>query len=153
MYLVPTVHGKWFSEIKDWTVMGDAHQDSHFFSFEPLHYHLDRRFLPHKHTLAFVAERYPLCGPHARDEALLHLGPVIWRRRMCLQEMSPFPVWPNAVKAMQAAISGTQCRVDNAGWICPHRQFSLGSIEPDASGIIRCPLHGLQVNAETGVVI
>ena len=38
------------------------------------------------------------------------------------------------------------------GWICPHQATPLGSIEP-VDGIIICPLHGLRIDAQTGIVV
>ena len=67
--------------------------------------------------------------------------------------MSPFPTSPIPVIELQAAVAGARCQRDAAGWVCPHRQFSFGSIAPDSCGIITCPLHGLQVDAATGVAI
>lgn len=53
---------------------------------------------------------------------------------------------------MQAALGGAQCKRAKSGWICPHRNFHVGSIKPNKHGRIICPLHGLQIDAETGIV-
>jgi hypothetical protein len=48
--------------------------------------------------------------------------------------------------------AGQQCDRSKFGWICPHRNVQLGSMAP-IDGVITCPLHGMRINAETGVVL
>lgn len=38
------------------------------------------------------------------------------------------------------------------GRYCPHRRADLGSLHPDADGIITCPLHGLRWRQATGEI-
>lgn len=154
-YMVPTVHGRWHGKAAHWPVMGTLHEDTKFFRFNDQHYHLDRRFLA-------LADTYSAVG------APLHHGPApwkgrgqptdpmpapVWRRLRCRRSEMGFPSYVREVKEMQAALAGAQCQRDDIGWICPHRQFSLGSIAADAAGIITCPLHGLRIAAATGLVV
>jgi hypothetical protein len=144
-YLVPMVHGQWYRKIAWWPVWGEKHEDAKFFRFPEEHYHLDRRFLPQ--SAAYAAVGTPL---HARDD--VPLSAPEWRRRKCITAGVYFPTHPSEVKAMQGTLSGAQCKRDDAGWICPHRGMRLGSIAPGANGEIICPLHGLRINAATGIV-
>jgi hypothetical protein len=53
---------------------------------------------------------------------------------------------------MNTAFAGTQCRKGKRGFVCPHKLFPLGSVEPVA-GVITCPLHGMRIDAATGVCL
>lgn len=154
-YLVPTVHGMWFGKVANWPVMGPKHEDTKFFRFKDQHYHLDRRFLAERlvrHAVASPLHR----GPDKRlahyEDPLPEADPI-WRRLMCRRAEMYFPAHPEPVRALQASLAGAQCRRNEAGWVCPHRRFSLGSIAPDAQGIITCPLHGLRIEAASGIVV
>lgn len=57
-----------------------------------------------------------------------------------------------AVMAIQRHYAGAKCAKGKGGWVCPHQKASLGSIMP-IDGVITCPLHGLKIDAETGIVI
>lgn len=54
--------------------------------------------------------------------------------------------------AIQRHYAGAKCAKGKGGWVCPHQKASLGSIMP-IDGVITCPLHGLKIDAETGIVI
>ncbi|MBX9847503.1 MAG: Rieske 2Fe-2S domain-containing protein [Xanthobacteraceae bacterium] len=56
------------------------------------------------------------------------------------------------LSAASAHFAGTQCARGKGGFICQHRNAVLGSIEP-RDGVITCPLHGLRIGAQTGVVL
>ena len=53
------------------------------------------------------------------------------------------------VQKMNEAFSGQQCRTGKRGFVCPHKQFPLGSIKA-IDGVVTCPLHGLRIDAATG---
>lgn len=151
-YLVRVVHGTWCGKAMWFPVMGDLHEDSKFFNFERQHYHLDRRFVA-AGSLADALVR-PL---HALPERYGRLATVLsepeWASRKCRHAMTEFPTYHMPVVAMQRHLAGVQCQRHETGWVCPHRGFRLGSIEPDSNGIILCPLHGLQIDAASGKVI
>lgn len=144
-YLVPIVHGMWCGRTAWYAVMGEKHEDSKFFNFEKQHYHLDRRFLPNHKSDDAVAKPF-------HDMPVISLSAPKLGLRKCQQVMIPFPIYPKQVRAMQRHLAGAQCQAHATGWVCPHRGFRLGSIEA-VDGIIRCPLHGLQIDAASGVVI
>jgi phenylpropionate dioxygenase-like ring-hydroxylating dioxygenase large terminal subunit len=146
-YLVPVVHGQWMSQTGWWPVMGEIHEDAKFFHFRQQHYHLDRRFLA-REALADAAVGAPL---HARED--VPLSGVEWKRRRCHRADIPFPTYPHAVRELQDALAGAQCpRSPHGGWICPHRRFDLSTVAPK-DGVLLCPLHGLRVDAATGLAI
>jgi hypothetical protein len=154
LYLVPTVTGLWFSKIADWPVIGEKHEDRKFFNFPHQHYHLDRRFLVADWRLKFANTsplRQDALHKHHENQSLPE-SPV-WRIRKCRRSGIIFPTDHHMVREIQATFSGAVCRKDAAGWVCPHRQFPLGSIAPDERGVVLCPMHGLQIDAETGVVV
>ncbi len=163
-YLVPTVRGAWYGILRDWPVIGGKHADSEFFDFPAPHYHLDRRFLPRRiggqRGRSALDIHWAVTSPLQESKPGLAnlpqndpLPPPVLRRRQCLRSDIHFPTHPAGVVAMQAAFAGTQCNRGNAGWICPHRGFALGSIPADGRGVILCPMHGLQIDAASGTVL
>ena len=155
-YLVPTVYGLWCETLDNWPVIGHKHNDVEFFSFTLDHYHVDQRFLDQESEFVRLgyAFRRPLhdIRPFARFPEGVSLGPVVYRKRKCRAASSEYTqgYQPQVVK-LRHHFSGRQCARGKGGWICPHRKASLGSIAPIA-GYIQCPLHGLFINAETGIV-
>jgi Rieske [2Fe-2S] domain len=145
-YLVPTVRGSFHAKIADWPVMGHLHEDARFFSFVEQHYHVDPRFV----SVRF-AKRVFSAPLHARDYA--PLGKIVFRQRKCIRTMPDYPFsWRPEIDAVQRTYAGQQCARGKGGWICPHQKAALGSIPPNANGVITCPLHGLRINAASGVV-
>ena len=150
-YLVPTVRGVWYNKIRWWPVLGDKHEDAKFFNFKEQHYHLDRRFLPECDIER--ATTAPLSASPTYGRNLTLTDTPEYKPRKCRRSMMWFPTLPLQVQKMQTSLAGAKCRTDAAGWVCPHRNFSLGSIAPDINGVILCPLHGLRIDAKTGIVI
>jgi hypothetical protein len=153
-YLVPTVRGRWRDKIRNWPVMGGLHEDRRFFNFPHLHYHLDGRFFP-TNVLGSLLQQIlnnPLTGVFNYGPDF-PLGPVVWRNSVCRYntELPREFSESGPVTALTKSLANTQCRRKESGWICPHRGFALGSV-PVHDGIITCPLHGLRIVAETGVV-
>jgi hypothetical protein len=153
-YLVPLVHGTWGPKTDWWVVMGSLHDDKKFFNFPHQHYHLDRRFVPAKRVAQ--ATGHPLHGD--RDGSFHRkaaLSEVRWGRRKCLRSELTFPDWAllePSIEALNESLAGAQCKSDEAGWICPHRGFHLGSVAPNSLGQVICPLHGLIIDATSGIV-
>lgn len=148
-YLVPMVFGEWFSRSAWWPVMGSLHEDTKFFSFPIDHFHMDRRFLVRDRDQRYAVS-YPLT---AQREGSVPLSDVVWKRRKCVRPDMHFPYWASPVQEMQSALAGTRCKAGPGGLICPHRGFALGSLVVDKWGALTCPMHGLRVEAATGLVM
>lgn len=148
-YLVPTVRGVWGSKDADWPVQGELHEDHKFFGFPWRHYHLDRRFIRVDWADDAIARPLTITD-RVNSEGL---PDPVWRPRKCVSSGQFFPTTPAPVGAMQDALAGAMCRSNAQGWVCPHRNLPLGSVRPDKRGIITCPMHGLRIDAATGVVL
>jgi hypothetical protein len=153
-YLVPIVRAAWYGWHADWPVMGPLHEDREFLNFPYDHYHLDPRFLPPGFRKLYRVFTHPL---HA-DARFTGAGPLPapeLRRRKCVRSFVPFsPPWEAAAlwQTLRKAFAGRQCARGKGGWVCPHRKASLGAIAPEG-GVITCPLHGLRIDAASGVVL
>lgn len=151
-YLVPLVHGKWFGIIRDWPVIGLKHDDIEFLDFEVSHYHVDTRFLRVRSTLLPMAPTSPLHEQIVKWGGKEPLRKPFWRRRKCLREQHIFRGPELGMRKLEDGFTGRQCAKGKRGFVCPHKQFPLGST-PAIDGMITCPLHGLRVDAKTGVVV
>lgn len=155
-YLVQTVHFRYFSDdYADWPVMGHKHTDVEFFNFKEPHFHVDARFLSQKlrkkiGDSLFSAPLAKRIFPHQNDE----LPVPFWKKWRCRVSFMEYPFGDrDAIQGIRMHYSGQQCAKGKGGWICPHRKAALGSILPDENGLVTCPLHGLVINAETGIVV
>lgn len=139
-YLVPTVYGEWETFYKDWPVLGTKHEDWDHLGFGIAHYHFDWRFIP----------QGPECP--ARHQVIINIKPHSNKlsKLICVRRMLPHELY-NAPDSMRSEFAGRQCQRDkNGGWICPHRGMRLGSA-PVVDGLITCPLHGLVIDAASGI--
>lgn len=177
-YLVPAIRWTWnalFGEsILDgrgaqwWPVIGPKHNDSAFFQFEHLHYHVDVRFLGARHW-SQVSGYYGFWKPEASlDEVKLRNvisrplssielkdGPPapILRKMRCTRAVVPYPCQSMIqVTELNTHYVGQQCVRSKRGWVCPHQHVPLGSITP-INGVITCFLHGLRIDAKTGICL
>jgi nitrite reductase/ring-hydroxylating ferredoxin subunit len=158
-YIVPVVTTKWHHCIEPWPVIGPIHTDAEFFNFEAEHYHIDGRFLTAR-QIKMVENCAPWRSvPAELQAAPLHAGkdevlpkPVLAKRRCSSSHVVYQHGDKVQIKELRSHYAGQQCERGKAGWVCPHRKASLGSVEV-VGGIITCPLHGLQIDAATGVVI
>lgn len=148
-YLVPTVRTAWCGKLADWPVIGPKHDDREFFAFSEPHYHLDARFLRPGHPGIHKTLNYPVHWPRGLDGVM---PKPVWRRRKCQRTTNDFNPHHATITAMCVAFAGRQCALGPGGWICPHRKAALGSVVP-VDGIIICPLHGLKIDAATGVCL
>lgn len=149
-YLVPTVRTAWCGKVANWPVIGPKHSDREFFGFTEPHYHLDARFLRPGHRGIYETLTYPVHWPRGRDG-----GPMpkpVWRRLKCQRLTNDFHPFGKQIAAMREAFAGRQCARGTRGWICPHQHAALGSVVA-VDGIIICPLHGLKIDAATGVCL
>lgn len=170
MYLVPAIHMVRFACAPAlwWPVHGSKHQDAEFFAFPHEHYHVDPRFLSVRHLKQIgefrdvrghtALERsfaQPVTGPYSGYPRLEKPLPQPELRRMqCKRAMPDYPyAAQDAIHKINAAFAGRVCKRGRLGLVCPHQQYPLGHLAPDADGIVTCPLHGLRIRAEDGVCV
>lgn len=155
LYLVRTVRAQFFGVRADWPVIGPKHEDVEFFNFDKPHYHVDHRFVRCSDNRAVDRAAWVL---HGWPERGLFLPPPRWSRRKCVRTWfaSIVPTTRHVdirpLVDLRKAFAGKQCDRGVGGFICPHRQAPLGSVEP-VNGVITCPLHNLRIDAATGVVL
>lgn len=173
-YLVPTVLYAWNGgKVGAWPVFLPKHTDEEHLNFRWPHYHVDPRFLPSRefgiaanwsrnfpdaspvavHRGFGTAQRQPLMRLDPAGQTIPHPEPV-WAPRRCARSTITYQFGERpTIKALRAHYAGKPCKHTRAGWVCPHKNFPLGSIAADAEGVITCPLHGLQIRAADGVVV
>ncbi|PZR36450.1 hypothetical protein [Caulobacter segnis] len=161
-YLVPTVELEWYGLTSAWPVFLPKHEDARFFQFEHDHYHIDPRFLGARQW-RFAGggrgagyaldrlQRAPLSNSRW-DRKDKPLPPIAWKRVKCSRLATAYQHGdqPN-VGFLRQHYAGHQCKRARSGWVCPHQNWPMGSLEPDADGFITCPLHGLRVRASDGI--
>jgi hypothetical protein len=168
-YLVPCVRYYWHGMVESWPVIGPPHHDAEI-GFMPIHYHIDARFLTRKQQrLAFEERTYsrghknfsirqynasPLSEIDQTNEwNVKRYGPIprkpTLEKRICtnLKLHWPLPFKPGENEPMWlwfTDLAGAIERPDGR-LLCPHKKVDLSQFEPDADGIVTCPLHGLRV--------
>lgn len=150
-YLVPCVRYAWFHWRSLWPVFLPRHNDREFFDFDYQHYHVDPRFVSRRYYHLSRQGREFFSSPLTHRDAP---EPVLegYFKRLCRRDMRTYPYsHVAAVRAIRRHYEGVQCERGPAGWICPHRRTPLGSF-PVVDGVVTCPLHGLRVAADTGIV-
>lgn len=163
-YNVPCIHYTWHARLDWWPVLGPRHKDKAFLGFGHWHYHIDGRFLTAdqrrhvrrqwafnivKGDIASIIEAFPLnqiSSPLPEAPTLRHLK--CWRADIGHYQHSHQP----GIHKIAMHFAGRRCPSSDHGWVCPHQATPLGSIKP-VDGVITCPLHGLRIDAATGVVI
>lgn len=171
-YLVQTVRGVWHCQTRDWPVIGPEHEDMQFFRFPYRHYHVDGRFLTYAEKRTAISSRYwgddsindreqlaRVCiGSPLQTNNLINtsgLPKPILKRKRCGLSVLPLPYSVSGAETWQTMAkhyAGRQCAHGKRGWVCPHQNVALGSVL-SVDGVITCPLHGLKIDAETGVVL
>jgi nitrite reductase/ring-hydroxylating ferredoxin subunit len=162
-YMVPCVHYSWFGREDWWPVIGPRHNDKRFLRFPWQHYHVDGRFLT-KRQMSFAKRQGRWVGGGSIAETvaaspLFSMGrgepapaPTM-KRRKCTSASIPYTAHgQQPIRDLAAHYAGRQCRASEQGWVCPHQQTPLGSIQP-VDGVVTCPLHGLRIDCRTGVVL
>jgi nitrite reductase/ring-hydroxylating ferredoxin subunit len=161
-YLVPTVLYPWHNIKRPWPVFLPKHNDAEHLNFSSPHYHVDPRFVgkqafewaamgPRDSLASFQAS--PLCSRDwGREDGTQPHPPVVWRKLQCKRTHLPYRFADLIAKKLEPAFVGRQCKRARTGWVCPHKNVPLGSFA-SVDGVITCPLHGLRVDAETGVVL
>jgi len=158
-YMVPAIFYRRFSRQGPelwWPVLGPRHNDVEFFDFKWEHFHFDQRFLTVRHLN--VIDRDPeyalkrsFYQPLQGNETGKRLPMPTLHRMQCRRVMPEYP-WSGqlAIENINLHYEGRMAKRGKRGWICPHRQTALGTMVPDAAGVITCPLHGLRIDAKTG---
>lgn len=166
-YLVPTVTYPWLMDkpsfTKAWPVLGGKHEDAEHLGFADEHYHVDSRFVSARDYERAMNRNYrgvvtfegtPLSMRGHYEGGVWRIKPhppVVWQRRKCMRDLHrPTRVRELGVR-IDAVYAGKTCKHGKGGFICPHKGLALGTV-PVVDGIITCPLHGLRIDAETGLV-
>lgn len=168
-YRVPAMPYRWHNmracpELL-WPVIGPEHADVEHFNTPALHYHFDARFIGPRHLSSIKRSCFPdriwhtllatvIQGPTIGAGLRAHLTRPRLARMRCERQSVVYPHGDkSAVAALGSEFAGRQARRGRHGWICPHRAVPLGTHLPDADGIVTCPLHGLRIDAASGICL
>lgn len=163
-YMVPAVHFVWCGIEAWWPVLGPLHTDREFFNFSSPHYHVDARFVRkdlakrasdsmHRNGIAAQTQRSPLSRNRVPDAVDVPTGRPALRRMKCQMAEVPYLfAHQEAVIALRkhhgdghSKQPAEPIKRADGRLLCPHRKVDLSTFEPDADGIVTCPLHGLRV--------
>jgi hypothetical protein len=161
-YLVPTVLYPWYRDKRPWPVFLPKHNDTEHLNFHPVHYHVDPRFVAkavfenaawgkRDSFAAFQGAPLSQRSYDGKDGSAPHPD-IVWRKLQCKRASIPYRFHKEIGERLTPAFAGRQCKRARTGWVCPHKNVPLGSFAP-VDGVITCPLHGLRVDATTGVVL
>lgn len=160
-YMVPCIWYPWITDARYdwWPVIGQRHKDKQFLNFDHPHYHVDGRFLSKRQrafatdwrheSLEYILAARPL-NNRFRDPPAEQ--PTLKRRKCSSAHIEYGAHYQPTIQKLAEHFEGRRCRRGENGWVCPHQATPLGSIKP-IQGVITCPLHGLRIDAATGVVM
>lgn len=160
-YEVHCVYARLHSDIAWWPVMGEAHRDSEIIGFDPLHYHVDWRFVSSRLYKRYIQrarrgtlEEYaiPLMlmpEPGWNVRRIEESFSTLKHQQMKLMCKRQFSAYPRSRVPWLARLSEHHAGTCLKRNVCPHRGYDL-SHEPVVDGIVTCPLHGLSWNVNTG---
>jgi len=154
-YMVPVIDFRYCGCDGQWPTLGPAHHDRDDVGFEPVHFHVDFRFLTARqvqqitgHYWGGSAEQTVAAAPLNQRGREVPRKPYLAKRRCRVSgwTYSPpsRPRWLDAFDKRYGKIAEPR-RLADGRLLCPHRKVDLSSFEPDADGIVTCPLHGLRV--------
>lgn len=144
------------------------HEDKDYINFEPLHYHIDWRFVPIR-LYNRICKDIDLADYFIRSEAskIIQLfgnnleantdGKVYYKTIKCKRGYSNNQFhfrFPNAYNGwpakLQSAFCGEQLRLNERGqYVCPHKGAIIDLKHVDEKGYAVCPAHLLRFNTET----
>ena len=176
-YRRPCVRAHWPTNRIRWLpILGPFHSDREHISVEFQHVHVDYRFLNigireqlnrllHSHPDDPLHRVYStptsLVTPHGFDKAValdeIHRPEIdlkSWLSVRPRKYQGPYPPYPYENVSWLHDLSEAYAeRTLINDHICPHRGADLAGIEPDAHGVVTCPLHGLRWCARTGRIV
>lgn len=157
-YMVPVIDYEYCGRKGQWPTLGPLHHDKGDVGFEPVHFHVDFRFLTARqanqldglywgHRAETTVAIFPLSNRTIEIPRKAYLA-----KRKCrvagwkylLPSRAP---WMDKFDARYGKVA-EPVRIKGDRLLCPHRKVDLSSFEPDADGIVTCPLHGLRVRCE-----
>ncbi|ALC13801.1 hypothetical protein [Sphingopyxis sp. 113P3] len=154
-YMVPVIDFIYCNREGQWPTLGPLHHDREEIGFDPLHFHVDLRFLTARQTKQIRRWYSP-----GTAEATVSAAPLNYRgrdvpkkpylaKRRCRVPGWAYsppgrPLWLDAFDRRFGEVAEPR-RLADGRLLCPHRKVDLSSFEPDAEGIVTCPLHGLRV--------
>lgn len=165
-YLVPAIDYPWNNRRSIWPVLGPLHADAEFFDFPRAHYHIDPRFLTYNQVryvsmigrcaiktyppvqtvepLILAVTGYPLSH---RGAEIPRGRPGLISRRCRISTYTPGELRHDRVEEMRNYYGdpAEPIRLGDGRILCPHRKLELSTFQPDANGVVTCPLHGLRV--------
>lgn len=161
-YMVPVVRFVWCKIDADWPVLGPLHTDKDFFNFDRAHYHVDARFVNkrnaeraqiHRQGIFAQAQGSPLSRRNVEGAPEVPTGLPVLKRLKCQTADFPYQFHNQpTVSALRIAYGDVgpekraiPIRRADGRLLCPHRKVDLSQFEPDADGVVTCPLHGLRV--------
>ena len=160
-YQVPCIFYRYCGMTDWWPVLGPRHKDVAFLNFPHLHYHVDGRFLSkrqRRHLAGYAMSLETLAGMVSSRPLNLRNGeppppePTVKRRKCSLARIDYAQHHQPNIQKIATHFAAHKCKRGEQGWICPHQATPLGSIAP-VDGVITCPLHGLRIDAATGLVL
>lgn len=154
-YLVPAIHYPFHGKVAWWAVMGPRHEDKELLGFSDDHYHMDWRFasawavdralgqiMRHLHVdIGSGPYGVPLCTRKKPVPLLPLFKPMVCKRvtvPTMLRTLRPFD-------KVSEFYAGRPVFEGPRGLVCPHRGAELHTLEPNADGVVVCPLHGLHI--------
>lgn len=167
-YLVPCVVYNWHGMKSLWPVIGPLHHDKEI-GFNLLHFHIDARFLTKRQAglarQSFLSQwpKYnssPLSEPvadtynWAEKYGPIARKPTFHRKKCSSLDYRWHPTTtPKPESLLWSKFGPTPCAIErpDGRLLCPHKKVDLSQFEPDADGIVICPLHGLKVRTRFAV--
>ena len=155
----------WYGVKSGWLpVMGPEHEDKELLDFPQRHFHIDWRFASQQALAAASFGRdlrwvygFPLCtrtdsmsgapNPLKLQDLITSVTPVLVRLK-CKREWPEYPKSIRWLPELQKAYADK-----DAASVCPHRGIPASCYIEEPDGVLRCPGHGLAIDAETGKVL
>lgn len=154
-YMVPVIDYVYCGHEGQWPTLGPLHHDRGDVGFDHLHFHVDFRFLTKRQIDQIEGWRFgygpettvadaPLCRTDIKIPRRAYLVKRRCRVSGWSYSLPRRPHWMDKFNQRYGEIAEPR-RLNDGQLLCPHRKVDLSSFEPDAEGIVTCPLHGLRV--------
>jgi hypothetical protein len=134
-------------------LIGPVHEDREVVGFEPLHVHVDTRFLSSLPSGLFT-EMYALASPLCLTGHMIFEGRYVlefsMKRRLCRRQPLRWdPTGISWAQKMKDAHRGCQVGADG---LCPHRGIPLAASHRLPDGSVVCVGHGLRWAADGSLI-